>query len=265
MQAKGADMATKKPGTTGERDAQGPGELGLVGSPVPFPETNGGQNTSPSVRELLGALLKAQVEFGPVVKTISGQEGNRNYKYADLAGLLDAVTPALRKNGLLIVQTMRPEDLGNVVITTLFHTSGEWIRGETWIPLREAGNPKAVGSAISYARRYAILPLLCLAAEDDDGESAMHREEKRPPASASAAPNGAPKPAQDSADLYRSRMLDAVRHAYKELGLTEEGMAVILDAAEAGEDWKQSMMAVTRVWAAMKARLEKAGKNVPII
>jgi len=64
------------------------------------------------------------------------------------------------------------------MITQLMHSSGEWLRGEFSIPIVKR-DPQAVGSAITYCRRYTLQAILCIPSVDDDGEAAMEREKKK--------------------------------------------------------------------------------------
>lgn len=109
------------------------------------------------------------------------RDGNNPYhnsKYATLAGILNIVRPLLARQGMFLVQGTRCEpgnDPGNEVCveTTLYHTSGESMTTVVALTPRD-NSPQAVGSAITYGRRYGILALLCLATEDDDGNDASH-------------------------------------------------------------------------------------------
>lgn len=67
------------------------------------------------------------------------------------------------------------------VRTLLLHESGEFLGSDTEIVCAKQNDPQALGSAISYARRYGLQALLGLAAEDDDGEKAMVRQPKEAP------------------------------------------------------------------------------------
>lgn len=90
-------------------------------------------------------------------------------KYASLPAVLEAVDAELRRNGLRIVQTYEGESLR----TTLWHVSGESISGVQPL-LMVKHDAQGLASASTYARRYGILAILNLAAEDDDGEHATH-------------------------------------------------------------------------------------------
>lgn len=131
-----------------------------------------------SVAQLAKALAAAQAEFKPIVKDKIVKSSSYSYRYADLATVRDAVTPALAKNGLAVVQTFKPNG-GNVqyVETMLMHSSGEHITSSYQIPA--TGKQQEIGSAITYARRYSLCAILGVVAEDDDdGNSADQKQVK---------------------------------------------------------------------------------------
>lgn len=134
--------------------------------------------------ELIDDLIKARAQFKAIARTKTGQVGqNRTYQYADLETVLDAVMPALSAHGLALLQTVDAET--NTLLTRLVHTSGQWI--ESAHPLGDYGQPQVYGSQLTYARRYSILALLCLAQEDDDAQSASDNRAAAPPRVASPA------------------------------------------------------------------------------
>lgn len=127
---------------------------------------------SPPVK-LLAALDAAAQEFNTVLK----DKNNPAFKskYADLGAVLDAVSPALHKHGLRLthqVQGTFTEAPGENLATFLWHIeSGEYLQSVQRLePVQKT--PQGIGSAITYARRYSIMALLCLTAEDDDGAAA---------------------------------------------------------------------------------------------
>lgn len=127
-------------------------------------------NQSPAIGALTAALAKARAAFKPVIK-----DANNPFfksKYADLAGVLDAVVPALSANGLAVIQTT-DGTAPMVLTTTIAHSSGEFISG-TYPIVPVKNDPQGVGSAITYARRYTLCAILSVAAEDDDGNAATH-------------------------------------------------------------------------------------------
>jgi hypothetical protein len=131
-----------------------------------------------------GAVAKAYVaakgKIGRIVADLTGnvktEKANYSYKYADLASVIAAVSPAFQENGLAVLQGVstdaRPDHL--TVETMLLHESGEWIRSS--LSMRPAQNtPQGLGSTITYARRYALLAMAGVAPEeDDDGAKGSH-------------------------------------------------------------------------------------------
>jgi hypothetical protein len=140
---------------------------------------------SDSLSELAPALVAAQVELKDVVATETADVAHRNggkhtYKYCDLATVRETVVPVLAKHGLAVAQTVVPRRDGVIaerfavfgnLRTTLIHSSGQWIAGEQPIA-GDWTNPQAIGSAITYARRYGLAAVTGVAQVDDDGQSA---------------------------------------------------------------------------------------------
>lgn len=90
-------------------------------------------------------------------------------KYASLSNIIEAVNKPLNDNGLSIVQMPCNEGL----TTMLVHSSGEWISSTSSTPVKDSTDPQKLGSAITYARRYALGAILSLNIdEDDDGQKA---------------------------------------------------------------------------------------------
>ena len=125
--------------------------------------------TSESLGKISQALLKAQRQIGAVKKTAANPFFKS--KFANLESVIAAVKDALNDNEIVILQPHTAEG----VVTTLLHSSGEYISGLTPLVVAKERDPQALGSAISYARRYGLQSLVCLPAEDDDAESAMQR------------------------------------------------------------------------------------------
>ncbi len=122
---------------------------------------------SDSIKKIATALCKAQ---GAMENAVKGSQGY-GYKYADLASVISAGKEAMKTNGLAISQTMEPNHEVAIVITTLMHDSGQWIRSSVAIkPVKP--DPQGMGSAITYARRYGYQAILGLSAEDDDANTA---------------------------------------------------------------------------------------------
>ena len=98
-----------------------------------------------------------------------GKDGKSHHgKYATLAAILDHVRPVLAEHGLAVLQPIEAEG----VRTMIAHESGAIYDAGTY-PVGSFPNPQAQGSAISYARRYALMSVLGIAGADDDGNSAV--------------------------------------------------------------------------------------------
>jgi hypothetical protein len=141
--------------------------------------------------KIAAAFVVAQRDFGTVVKDktakIASTKGAYSYAYADLGSALDAVLPALLYNKIAVLQPVGTTESGWIAVhTTLLHESGQWM-GSTLKMKPTNSDPQSAGSAITYARRYALLATCGLAAEDDDGKHASRPHEpsrvsKDPPA-----------------------------------------------------------------------------------
>lgn len=125
--------------------------------------------TSTATNEIAAALAKAQGAFHVAAK--SSENTHFRTRYAGLAEFVSAAREALSANGLAVIQAPDQRRGSFVLVTRLTHTSGQWF--ESHYPLPAQGNPQQLGSAITYARRYALAAMLCLVADaDDDGEAA---------------------------------------------------------------------------------------------
>ena len=124
----------------------------------------------PVLKNLAAALCKAQAEMEGAKKDANNPHFNR--KYADMASVWSAIREPLSKNGLSVVQLLRSVQGGVEVETILLHTSGEQIGGTFSIPASKT-DAQGFGSAATYARRYALMALVGVAPEEDDGNAAV--------------------------------------------------------------------------------------------
>jgi hypothetical protein len=123
--------------------------------------------------ELIKSLIEAQGEFPPILKDTTNPYFSN--KYANLDTVCSTVNPILRKHGLIVVQTAENDGLR----TTLYHISGQSITGcQKLFPSKN--DPQGWHGAQTYARRYGLLGILGLAAEDDDGNSGSKKPENKP-------------------------------------------------------------------------------------
>lgn len=110
-------------------------------------------------------LLRFQSLPLSIHKSNSANLGGRgSYRYADLPSCLEVIRPALADCGLVVVQLVDGDSLLTRIVDA---STGEAIESRFHMPL-EGLNWHGIGSAISYARRYALLSALSLAPDDDD-------------------------------------------------------------------------------------------------
>lgn len=128
---------------------------------------------SETIGALAAALAKAQAAITGAVKDAANPFFKS--KYADLESVWSACRKPLTDNGLAVVQTSRYTPDGLMLVTTLLHSSGEWISGEMPVLVKD-NSPQAQGSGLTYARRYALAALVGVYQTDDDGEAAQGRK-----------------------------------------------------------------------------------------
>ncbi len=133
---------------------------------------------SETITKISAALLKAQKQIG------AAKKGDTNpffhSTYASLGSVMEACKEALNENGITVLQPIMEAS----VETVLLHESGEWLASSTPIVSTKAHDPQALGSAVSYAKRYGLQSMVFIPSEDDDGERAMARKKpstQRPP------------------------------------------------------------------------------------
>ena len=124
---------------------------------------------SDTIAELAAALSIAQGQIDDAAKTV--RNDFYKSKYADLASVRAAIRQPFADNGLSVVQFPRTVTGGVEVETMLLHTSGEFMAETLFMPVKHEPHP--IGSGISYARRYALMSIANLAADDDDGNAAQ--------------------------------------------------------------------------------------------
>lgn len=129
------------------------------------------------------ALAKALAKAQAVMEGASKDKTNPAFKsrYADLSSVWDACREPLTSNGLSVVQLVTSADKSSVTVETrLLHEGGESISSSLTMPV-EKPTAQGVGSAITYARRYALSAMVGVAPDDDDGSAASGREPLAPP------------------------------------------------------------------------------------
>ena len=149
-----------------------------------------------------GELAAAQAAAHGEMTAASKDATNPHFKsrYATLASVWDAIRGPLSRHGLSVSQVLEsPENgVGVAVRTMLLHTSGQWIASRYVMPIGDKLTPQAMGSAITYARRYALSAIVGIAPDDDDDGNAasVTPAQQEAPTPPPPKPKPAPPPAK---------------------------------------------------------------------
>lgn len=123
-------------------------------------------NRSLSLEKFAPAFIKARGEFAPIKRnkdvTITGERRSYSFKYAPLDEIQAATDPALRSNGLCVIQNIG----GSAITTMVLHETGEYIETDP-IPLNGNLYGTQFGAEVTYKRRYQLAGALNVAIEDD--------------------------------------------------------------------------------------------------
>jgi len=143
---------------------------------------------SDSIELLAVALAKFHAACPKIVKDTRNDYFKS--RYADLGTILGIVNPILAANDLSVVQLVSGE---NELTTMLVHKSGQYIGAVSVMRPIEAVvrrdqnkndilgvTPQALGSAITYQRRYAVAAILSLCIDDDDDGNAASATGRKP-------------------------------------------------------------------------------------
>lgn len=124
--------------------------------------------SSEKLDELTPALVATLRDLKNPAPDTKGQvRGKADYKYLSLPKLLEVIRASCRSTGLGFVQEVVGAPNGVGVTTRIVHLSGQWLEtGPLVLPV--TGGPQDFGSAMTYARRYALAAAFGLAAEEDD-------------------------------------------------------------------------------------------------
>ncbi len=164
---------------------------------------------SETTTELAKALLSVQKLLQPATKDATNPFVKK--RYASLNSIMDVCREPLISNGIWLCQYPVPVPIGNLggnetgqalgLVTKLTHAeSGQWQASLSVIPLPKA-DPQGMGSAITYARRYALSAMLGIVTEDDfDGE-----QNKQFPQRQQARRENPPRPPQNQNDNHNQQ------------------------------------------------------------
>jgi hypothetical protein len=128
------------------------------------------------MKNIATALVKAQKEFAPALKTATNPHFRS--KYVDLASCVESVIDALNANGIFLFQTTAEHPDGIVCETSFLHESGERLDcGKLFFPAPKH-DPQGFMSCLTYIRRASLMAATGQAPEDDDGNAASTKESK---------------------------------------------------------------------------------------
>ena len=197
-------------------------------------------NKSETITELSKAFAKTQKEMKQPLK-----DANNPFfksKYVPLENVVEAITESASKNGLSFTQYPSSDEAGNVTVGTLvMHESGEWIEYDP-IKMKPVKNdPQSIGSAITYAKRYALSAIFGITSDQDDDGNEATQAKKQPakqPAQASD-----PRIDKKLAQGYQQEIVEYAQEHNKDRGTVSQWFLQSLNVADYTEI-KQSQMAI---------------------
>jgi hypothetical protein len=133
---------------------------------------------SEQIESLYKALVKAQAEFKPIhFDAINPHFKN---KYATLGATQESVRPILAKHGLAVIQSLETDSHGEYFVETLLiHESGQSLKSKTGLII-DRKNMQGLGSATTYAKRYAMQAMLGISGDDDDDGNIASKSKPAP-------------------------------------------------------------------------------------
>lgn len=194
--------------------------------------------TTPAPKgKIAAALAKFQAALPVITKDSTADTGKYSYDYAGLDAISPIILPLLSEVGIAYTAVPDWTAQGFGLRASLIHTSGEFIEG--FYPLGSPSNPaQAIGSAITYARRYALLSLTGVApvGSDDDGKAGSTAQGETVAKAATARATDAP--IKETPASVRKEMGDTIEGSGGLL-TTDDANAVMEQVAPSKEisDW----------------------------
>jgi hypothetical protein len=148
------------------------------------------------VSALTKALLAFQKEAPTMYKSTEGQVGTRRYKYLGLEDAMGAIRPVLNKHGLVVSQRIGVEDGRRVLRTFLVHAEEDHDGFSSTVLLPDTDDMQVLGKQITYARRYSLIAMLGLVADEDDDGAAAQKAPAKAPAKSTSPDGEGPSPVQ---------------------------------------------------------------------
>lgn len=217
-------------------------------------------------------LIKALIKFQGKIQSVGKGTDNPFFhsKYADLAEIWDTIRQPLSDSELAVTQaTEISQTTGELSLrTTLWHSSGESISSlYPIIPIKKVkevlevvNDPQGIGSAVTYARRYALSALLGITAtnEDDDGERAMGRGGNTQPAAKPAYP-------AKTATREQSPKGAATKSVSPRLNELKAELLANGDGRKARDWWKANAGEISTLTSLQQGELLEIAKGIPTL
>lgn len=197
--------------------------------------------SSDQINELAAALTKAQGQLTHAVKDSTNPHFKS--KYADLASVWEACRKALVDNNLAVTQLPEPCENGLKLTTVLTHSSGQYIASTLQMPLQKA-DPQGYGSALTYARRYALAAIVGVYQDDDDANTATQTQQTPQPIQTHQQPtnnaqNATQTATQPTREMITDQQISAALKKAEELGLTRQDLSLIVKFKFRADNAKQ--------------------------
>lgn len=129
-----------------------------------------------------GSIDVAMANAFAEIEAVAKDKVNPHFKskYADLGSVIEALRPILAAHQLYFIQCCEPSEDGVIVATYVRHVSGAQVDfGKLYVPANKR-DAQGFGSALTYARRYALVTAFGVPTEDDDGNAASRAANDRP-------------------------------------------------------------------------------------
>mgnify|MGYP000694539302 CR=1 FL=1 len=196
--------------------------------------------------ESIGALAEALAKARAQIENATKDSKNPHFKstFASLASVINATSSELAKQNLVVVQSPTTIDKEIYLVTTLIHSSGEWVKSYCPLILNK-NDMQGLGSALTYARRYALAAIAGITQEDDDGNSASLPQPRNISASGSGDSAQASLPPQkiESPGDYRMPFGKTKGKTLAEVGALEISNAIGWVKQKAKPEFRDSQMA----------------------
>lgn len=185
--------------------------------------------SSEKIDKLCEAMVKAQAEIKAPHLDSTGDTGKYKYRYASLGVVRDAIVPVFNRHALYVMQCPGSGERGPSLTTLIFHASGQWLELDDLVMPVQKQDAQGYGSALTYARRYALLAIAGVVADEDDdaeGASSLPKEgASRPPKAQPATKDAPEKTGPAMATIPQREAMVALK---EQLKMSDEGFVNML-------------------------------------